>query len=61
MEKASVIIKTADLNDLIYYIEYVEILMDITKKRNIVDKDLEEEHLILSNRYKELSNMKSKQ
>ena len=58
MDRATEIIKTANISDLIYYIEYVEILMDITKKRNIKDKDLVEEHLILSNRYKELMNAK---
>ncbi len=54
MDRASEIIKTADLSDLIHYIEYIEILMDITKKRNIIDLDLDEEHRILTSRYKEL-------
>lgn len=54
MDKASEIIKRADLHDLIFYIEYVEILLEITRKRNFKDASLEEEHLILTTRYKEL-------
>ena len=58
MDKASEIIKNADLHDLVLYIDYVEILLEITRKRNIEDPSLEEEHLILTTRYKELLNAK---
>ena len=58
MDKASEIIKTAGLSDLLYYIDYVEIILDIVEKRNLKDPSLEEEHLILTNRYKELLNEK---
>ena len=54
MDKASEIIKTAGISDLLYYIDYVEILLDIMDKRNLKDKNLEEEHVILTNRYNEL-------
>ena len=54
MDKASEIIKTAGLSDLLHYIDYVEILMDIMDKRNLKDKELEEDLEILTKRYNEL-------
>ena len=47
MEKASEIVKYADLNQLEHYIEYVEILMDALENRNQTDDDLKSEHKIL--------------
>lgn len=60
MDKASEIVKTAKMNDLLYYIDYVEILLEVMKKRKIIDKDLEDEHLILTTRYNELLTNKKK-
>ena len=60
MDKASEIVKTASINDLIYYIEYVEILTGIMQKRNIKDLELDKELLILTTRYNELLKEKNK-
>ena len=54
MDKASEIVKHADINQLIYYIEYVEILLEVIRKREIKDESLEEEHKILTMRLREL-------
>ena len=54
MDKASEIIKYADMEKLEYYIEYVEILLDAIEKRHLKDEELENEHVILTNRFKEL-------
>lgn len=54
MDKASEIIKYANLDQLEHYIEYVEILMDALENRNQKDENLLNEHEILSKRFNEL-------
>ena len=56
MEKASEVIKYADLKQLKFNLDYVELLMDAMSKRNLEDPDLESEHEILIKRYTELLN-----
>lgn len=58
MEKASEIVKYADLNKIEFYLDYVEILIEVMEKRNLHDDDLLSEHRILSNRFNELLNQK---
>lgn len=58
MEKASEIVKYADLNKIEFYLDYVEILIEAMEKRNLHDDDLLSEHRILSNRFNELLNQK---
>ena len=59
MEKASDIIKYADLDQLEHYIEYVEVLMDAVEKRHLKDENLENEHKILTKRFDELLDEKN--
>ena len=54
MEKASEIIKYADIDQLEHYIEYVEVLLDSVKKRHQKDENLESEYEILTKRFNEL-------
>ena len=56
MERASEVIKYADLKQLKFNLDYVELLMDAMGKRNLEDPDLESEHKILTKRYTELLN-----
>ncbi len=54
VKHASDIIETANLEDLVFYIDYVDMLLEMVKKRNAKDLGLEEERIILRNRYDEL-------
>ena len=56
MERASEIVKYANLKQLKFNLDYVELLMDAMGKRNLEDPDLESEHEILTKRYTELLN-----
>ena len=56
MDKVQELVKTTDLEELVFYIDYVEMILELVEKRNMRDYDLEEEHMILKNRYNELVN-----
>ena len=56
MDKVREIVKTTNLEELVFYIDYVEMILELVEKRNMRDFDLEEEHMILKNRYNELVN-----
>lgn len=56
MEKATEIIKYADIDQLEKYIEYVEVQIHNLGKKHEKDASLELEHSILTRRFNELLN-----
>ena len=58
MDKVQEIAKTTDLDELAFYIDYVEMILDLVNKRNMKDPELELEHNILKRRYNELVKIK---
>ena len=55
MDKATEIIKHADVEQLEFYINYAEMIIDELGKRDIRDENLENELEILTERFNELS------
>lgn len=54
VDKVSNIAKTSNIDDLVFYIDYVEMILELVKKRGMEDPELELEHAILTKRYNEL-------
>ena len=54
MEKATDIIKYADIDELEQYMEHIEVKIQALEKKHQKDTSLELEHSILSKRFEEL-------
>lgn len=58
MDEVRDIVKTTNLEELVFYLDYVEMILEIVEKRNLKDPVLELEYVTLKNRYDELLNSK---